>query len=711
MKIVFLIALLLFARTICAEDVKYRWVGTINQKIVDPGDTGMNMCLFSGSVTYNFTYNVSWVETHRIHVKNRDGELTGQFVVLKDDDSHWVGGNSGYQEKRCKGTLYTKTYRGSGEGFTTLKLGWIYYSLSEDDPLSSVLPSGAYMLWGDDAQHYRDKIHYTETNQYGTKESDGRGWAIATYKLSRANFHPMLFMKPNATTASAGQIAFAGPTLIAEELANFVGGTIVDGADNQIRAIEDNRIKGSYQGHAFVRKNITHYLDWDIGRRIEIEAELKGLEKDWLPLGGDEENEITISAEITNPSNYEGKFKFTLYEVTKEPGYAINMGDSKELDLEFATGQNSFLEPVQTTDGWTIESTESLNKIDIIVKANDYGAWGKLKCEVIVDGEEYDCKTSNEKDFTIPLDEDENKIADSWEEEEEVNGYNELWDEDPKPQNQDGNGDGFSLYEEYRGAVDIDNKHQRLSPKLKELFIKDEDGIAAQSNFETASGLKIIYIGDSGWSGAEDNYDIFVSPNPETRQVNYNSKYGKLGKQHAVHIVIDNLGTQSGWIKRYSDGLGGVNAGGGNISPGSSARVLVFPETITEAIWQHVASQNKLTASILAGKSDLWTAEEFSTRCPDYKPFTEADIASFITQEVLSVTVHELGHAVGIEHHVPDQYAGDIACYMRYYSVSDKISICENFGLPPEPAASIFTTNNDCAPGQSCYGQIRPKDR
>ena len=122
----------------------------------------------------------------------------------------------------------------------------------------------------------------------------------------------------------------------------------------------------------------------------------------------------------------------------------MNKGDETDLDLEFAEGQRDFTAPKTTADGWVIESTKTTDRMTVKIQSLDYGACGKLKAEVNVEGQWYPCRAEDGKDYiTIPYDEDENRIADMWEEHFGVLGQSAETDEDGEPQSKQ-DGDGFS---------------------------------------------------------------------------------------------------------------------------------------------------------------------------------------------------------------------------------------------------------------------------
>jgi len=389
----------------------------------------------------------------------------------------------------------------------------------------------------------------------------------------------------------------------------------------------------------------------------------------------------------------------------------MNFGEESEndLDLEFASGQDRFGAVTQEGDQRIIETLDARHDATVKIVSRDYGAWGRLKCVVIVDGAEYQCTTSDGKPLTIPLDDNQNRIADYWEQQNNVIDYDPTWDQDPNPQEQDGSGDGLSIYEEYRGFIDVNHIHRRLDPYQKELFVRDTDTLAVNSDFAKVSGLTLIYIGDDGWSGADDSWR-YLSVDPDKRRINHKtSGYAHLIDQHALHVTMESVGSipTLKWMEEDGQSIYfGVNAGIGNASPATSARIALFVNSI------EAATQESVTFYAYLAKqwARLWGEDEFAKKCPSMvDKDTNEWIAEVLTLEIEHTTDHEMGHGVGLFHHYPTPYDGDVNGHMRYYDIVDKIHWCPE-QYPQEPRPSIFTRLPDCSPGESCYGQIHVRD-
>ncbi len=211
----------------------------------------------------------------------------------------------------------------------------------------------------------------------------------------------------------------------------------------------------------------------------------------WLPEGPDPKDEKTTGNNISftvftkdkkNPdqkitSNIKSVIYF-LTNVSHEPGYSMNYPSDKP-------GTKADLQLLAINEKPDPE-TEKLNRIltgsgsrDINVACFDYGAYGCISATVILDdGNIVIAKEEKSKKLyaTIPYRTDDNsEIADFWKEQNKATGLKDDNDDDSEDMLEKNpyKGDGFSLYEEYRGF--IENKvHIRTDPHKKDVMICDK---------------------------------------------------------------------------------------------------------------------------------------------------------------------------------------------------------------------------------------------
>ncbi len=124
----------------------------------------------------------------------------------------------------------------------------------------------------------------------------------------------------------------------------------------------------------------------------------------------------------------------------------------------------------------------------------DWGGWSTLQVTAIMaDGRRVTgkLKGSKERGLRVPKRAPESRIADSWKARNK--GGADALDDDDTPTGDGNKGDGFTLYEEYRGFV-IDGQHVEGDPKTKDFFVLnliDGDGDAGIALFASLSGLRV----------------------------------------------------------------------------------------------------------------------------------------------------------------------------------------------------------------------------
>ncbi|MCX6563704.1 MAG: hypothetical protein NTU60_08875 [Candidatus Aminicenantes bacterium] len=255
-------------------------------------------------------------------------------------------------------------------------------------------------------------------------------------------------------------------------------------------------------------------------------ATLHKIEKSWRPIGGPEANSITITAEIDPLTKLQGLFRFTLYDVSRGRGWCMNSGFGEDPDFRFVGNQPDFL-PLRNEDGrFVLEGTKQVRLASIVVQAFDSGAFGRLKAEVNIDGIWSEVPADDGKSYiTLPLDENENHIADFWEERWGVLGQKAVDDRDPEPGGLE-DGDGFSNFEEYRGFV-MKGRWSDTWPGLKDVFVVDDVGRGV-GHF-TKLGVAVHFLDRTEVSSLAD------------RVVNFNGGYASAGIQKAIYICPAHL--------------------------------------------------------------------------------------------------------------------------------------------------------------------------
>ena len=425
--------------------------------------------------------------------------------------------------------------------------------------------------------------------------------------------------------------------------------------------------------------------------------------KQWIP-----EDENAVEAKMT----WKGQVKpeaieWTLYNVSAEPGTNLNSKDrNTDFDLSFDLAEVSKgYHLVRTDYGYVIrkEGNISVGRESIRIQSLDFGAYGQLSGKIKVNGTWWEAKQEDlgVPWLPVPWDKNNNMIADEWEKQVGILGknYSAIWDEDSEPEGQFSSGDGFTLYEEYRGFTEMGNalakatnvqvkdQHVRMDPGYKDVFIYDQDGLFKTHYAPTnAAKLNWHYI----------DFDLVqksgtLEVNPEYRCINFNSSHKLFLKdQYAIYLVNDHLSPDPKIPK--DAGYNNTHASYTDIKNYRAAfplkcvyRVSIYPTGMDNA---------------LAGLSPT--------------------VKTRVKGEILTTTViHEVGHALGIRHHwdspsrtITDQSTtmGVLNCALRYETSSErsnantqnflKTRYCTINETWTDPGTS--KVNN----GDNCYGQI-----
>ena len=377
-----------------------------------------------------------------------------------------------------------------------------------------------------------------------------------------------------------------------------------------------------------------------------LKVEIDKCAADWEPRGGAEDNTTTIRAVVT-PDTVKGKFKFTLTDVSSEPGYCLNApkpapgsGEDSDAwkDLQFPD-QSGFT--ISGVDRDVAETTATdVSEATVTVKSFDYGAFGRIRAEFVVNGTGLSCMATElggSQEFTaIPRDENENQISDSWQYELSF-GSGASDDVDiPGTGAHEQAGDGLSRYEEYRGFM-IKGVHTRTVPIFKDLFLYDEDSLGY--GFLPASVVTVHLIDPDEFNGTS------------LRIVNFNRGHASVVAQHGL------------WMVDYPLPYPEFGRSPAAAPPGGQ----------TEAI-----------------KIDMESFDEvFTNGWPAY-----------LVDETIA---HELGHGIDVDEHSPE-WGGVSNCVMRYRSPQESANgLSGNWNLVPQ--RTIY-----CIPQDDCYGQIDVSD-
>ena len=373
---------------------------------------------------------------------------------------------------------------------------------------------------------------------------------------------------------------------------------------------------------------------------------------------------------------------------------------------------------------WFAASGDGSAPRQIVIQARDFGGFAKLKARVRIEDTWYDavCEGWGNPYIKIPYDMNDNNIADKWEEDNSVTGLAPDWDEDDEPSGQAANGDGITLYEEYRGfyelMADLSKQHIRTNPKKKELFVIDPENLLSIISWKEASGIEVhklnadMVYGSLAGSDEEPNY----------RWVNF-CRGNAQGIKYAVNIrKVEGLTDPNGEYPNTSI-FGYCSMG----PPINVNKTYIFPDRANNWL---INKKNEIQELLTSFPSE--TEIHYSTRTWS-RSFLQwivdavnDDTKRFMLQDfIINRTVlHELGHACSVPHHGGGvdggEYTGDADCPMKGREdiqhtselfVYIMLDILDQVGSEEVMPVTIYRNWKFCHSPDNCWSKININDR
>lgn len=330
---------------------------------------------------------------------------------------------------------------------------------------------------------------------------------------------------------------------VQERLLGFIGslprklpesGTTLSGA----KSFEAMPNKHTMLAPTPVTANVSWQIDGD-AKPLELIVEPEGYES-WRPLPGPDEatpgeGKLPIKATLQlrgggEPPVKVKTFTFTLAEVSKEPGIAINfpiVPGPPRPDLRFENAGGFAV----TEDGKVATKTGTPSTTATAsLAAFDGGGWGVLTVTAILaDDREVKGHLRSQpgiERILLPKRDQRSKISEKW---KSLNGGgSDADDKEDEPAGDEHSGDGLTLYEEYRGFIE-NRVWKGGTPAKKDFFILDKMGVSSKDGialFERASGLVVHH------RFREDELRV-------DRVVNCNHAEGAhLADQHGVRLEL-----------------------------------------------------------------------------------------------------------------------------------------------------------------------------
>ena len=392
--------------------------------------------------------------------------------------------------------------------------------------------------------------------------------------------------------------------------------------------------------------------------------------------------------------NIPWKAKVILEDPSKQPGFSMNYPDKEKADdkpdFRFEPEDNKGAE---LNDARTVITTgESPSQKHVIVTSWDYGAYTQVwaKVELGNGGGTLlavyeDENGATHEQLALPRDDNGNHVADAWEKKPEVDvfarKYPAVWDGEDDPPGMARAGDGYTLYEEYRGFV-VDPKddgvsgHARFSPKKKELVVNPLGthlGLLRQAarRYEKITKIDVHMLPGDVVLPPDDGDEGY------TRWMNFNAHtddgrdFGP--RQYAVPLVGSDTDDGQGM---YTKSRKGVDPHG-RLLPSDVAYIRLAWDVAVE---QSVTVPLRRIPSAEEVTDDMFKAAADQLAAAGMPVGDRASIAAALTARKEAATkewfvfsaFHELGHATGGTHHGLDDYASFMTRTKKRKDIDEK---------------------------------------
>jgi hypothetical protein len=440
--------------------------------------------------------------------------------------------------------------------------------------------------------------------------------------------------------------------------------------------------------------------------------------------------------------------QFALTQSSTEPGVCLNYpleakADKTDFDLRYLDGADA--KPIGRGAQKAETPIGDWRKASAMIGAFDWGAYGTFTVVAYVPDYGYvagKLEGTEEQTVRLPKRSADSFIGDAW---KKAHGVTDLPDTDDseKSDGNTNNGDGYTLYEEYRGAF-ARGKHSRhdedaqFDPKRKDLvvLIAQKERTVTYEIDKKKYTIQLRPVGESHLAETRSGTRLLESAmlkshvvlmqqdeSPETHQINANSGYTLSGAQHGV-LLYDLAPDLS--------------------AEGSSDLGLTFP------LQKHDKTPGKTEFVAIDFTSAATVYVEQAKRNAHAgikQPFT-------LLESIANTVAHELSHACGASHHgdnqlpdplrdfgadnVPPKHtilgvdgsevtdrpfhlagsvaleescsSGDLTCIMCYpnaYSWRRKTLPGHNYvwqALLPLPMGTTLCTSRDGTPANTLYG-------
>ena len=378
-------------------------------------------------------------------------------------------------------------------------------------------------------------------------------------------------------------------------------------------------------------------------------------------------------------------FTWELTKCSKEPGYAMNseVDNSQPFDMKIESGAD--LLPIDPTGQSAKTKPGETQQSTITIGSYDWGGFATIKVtaylpdnSTIVGYLEGDESQTN---IRLPLRSESSLIADAWKKQHpEIQGLADVTDNESDPVGDGNPGDGFTLYEEYRGFI-VNGEHIEGNVKKKDYFILNNAGWLYISGIELFQAL----------SELEVHYRLRKAELSDGRVMNRNHNEGAHNvDQHG--IVINAIAANA----NYAEAIGGP----GNpvmISQVVTPKILPSTPQTVDYLGSTLAHELLHACNVFHhGDGPSWKADLL--RLPTDVVLVGGAPANVITEDGASAapllpvnrTMHVILGRAG------DTHTGNDDCVMRYDDSSGYFSSSDGstvYYTPGEPAGASLCTS------------------
>ncbi|MEO6992965.1 MAG: hypothetical protein ABI273_05025 [Lacunisphaera sp.] len=266
------------------------------------------------------------------------------------------------------------------------------------------------------------------------------------------------------------------------------GSDLLEFVWDDVGAAPGSQSFGEHTGTVRKRSRVLLFPVYD---NLEVEVTIDGYDE-WRPKGTIADpkkpgNNLAVRATLKNKDGTPGtdlppvrRFTFELIDTSREPGVCLNWplnAQDNDPDLRLATavtGGELSKEDQKLVVKTVPKDEQQQPYADAQVDSYDFGGRAELRvtCE-LEDGREVIGLLKDDQGgadiVRLPKTNGPGWVAESWRQQKGVSDLQDN-DDDEKVEGQDYKGDGFTLYEEYRGFVE-NGVHVEGDPKKKDLFI------------------------------------------------------------------------------------------------------------------------------------------------------------------------------------------------------------------------------------------------